>query len=66
MLTVIIKNLDNLRFVEVNSLPAINQQATPKQYVDDAIDKKSLIRNNQDNEFNNFNLININIIALYT
>ena len=32
------KNLDNVRFVEVNSLPNINQHLTPKkEYVDDAI-----------------------------
>ena len=36
-------------------------------YVDNAIDKSSLLRNNQDNDFNNYNLTNINkIITLNT
>ena len=55
MLNSLKKNLDNLRFVKVNSLPAINQYLTPKQYVDDAIDEPTLVRNNQDNDFTKFN-----------
>ena len=37
------KHLDNVRFVKVNSQPAINQHLTPKQYVDDAIDDTSVV-----------------------
>ena len=33
-------------------------------YVDNSIDESSLIRNNQDNDFNNYNLTNINSITL--
>ena len=54
------ENLDNVRFVKVNSLPAVSQHLTPKHYVDDAIDEISLVRNNQDNNFNLFNFTNIN------
>ena len=42
------KNLDNVRFVKVNSLPAVREHLTPKLYVDEAIshsvDESSLIR----------------------
>ena len=33
-------------------------------YVDTAIDETSLVRNNQDNDFNNYNLTNIKSITL--
>ena len=46
------KNLDNVRFVKVNSLPAVSQYLSPKQYVDDAIGETSLVGNNQINDFN--------------
>ena len=40
---------------------------TPKVYVDSAIDEEiSLFRNNQDNDFNNHNLTNINSFTLNT
>ena len=35
-------------------------------YVDNAIDEISLVRNNQDNDFNNYNLTKINGITLNT
>ena len=60
------ENLHNVRLVRVNSLPAINQPLTPKQYVDDAIDELYLVRNNQDNDFNNHILTNINSNTLDT
>ena len=31
------KKLDNLRFVKVNSMPAVREHLTPKYYVDQAI-----------------------------
>ena len=37
---------------------------TAKLYVDNSIDESSLVRNNQDNDFNNSNLTNINSITL--
>ena len=60
------ENLDNVRFVKVNSRPAVSQHLAPKHYVDDAIDEISLVRNNQDNNFNIFNFTNINSITLNT
>ena len=53
------KNLDNVRFVQVNSLPAVREHLTPKFYLDQAVsfsvDEHTLDRNNQDNNFNNHN-----------
>ena len=46
-------------------MPQIDSLLTAKQYVDNAIDEVSLVRNNQDNDFNN-KLININGISLNT
>ena len=37
---------------------------TAKLYVDNSIDKSSLVRNNKDNDFGNYNLTNINSITL--
>ena len=57
------KNLDNVRFVKVNSMSAVGDYLTGKYYVDNAIsnsvDEPTLVRNNQDNNFNNLNLTNI-------
>ena len=39
---------------------------TAKLYLDNAVDEQSLVRNNQDNDFNNNNLTNINNITLNT
>ena len=33
------KNLDNVRFVKVNSMPAVGEHLTAKHYVDNAIDE---------------------------
>ena len=41
-------------------MPQINSHLTAKLYVGNAIDESSSVRNNQDNEFNNFNLTKIN------
>ena len=40
------KNLDNFRFVKINTLPAINQHLTHMQYVEDALDEICLVRTN--------------------
>ena len=37
---------------------------TAKLYADNAIDEPLLVRNNQDNDFGNYNLTNINSITL--
>ena len=44
--------------------PTNLQDAGTKNYIDNAIDKVSLVRNNKDNDFNNYNLTNINTITL--
>ena len=49
------RNITNARFIQVNQWPQIDSHLTPKLYVDNAVDKSSLVRNNQDNDFNNYN-----------
>ena len=44
----------------------IDSQLAPKLYVDTEIDQSSLVRNKQDNDFNNNNLTNKNSITLNT
>ena len=58
--------LENTIFVQVNYQPAVNKHLTPKVYVDNARDEITLIRNNQDNDFNNQNLSKINSNILIT
>ena len=48
-------NLENIKFVKVKYQPAVIEDLTPKIYVDDAIDQATLLRNNQDNDFKNYN-----------
>ena len=54
----------NARFIQVVQLPQIYSHLTAKLYVDNSIDEPSLVRNNQDNGFNNNNLTNISTITL--
>ena len=58
--------ITNARFLRVNQLPQIDSHLTAKLYVDNAIAESSLVKNNQDNQFNNYNLTNINSITLNT
>ena len=58
------RNITNARFIQVNQLPQIDSHLTAKLYVDNATDESSLVRNNKDNDFGNYNLININSITL--
>ena len=60
------EKLENSKFVNFNYQPAVNEHLTPKIYVDDAINESSLIRNNQNNDFNNHNLTNTNSITSNT
>ena len=60
------RKITNCRFLSVNQLPQIDSHPTAKLYVDTEIDQSSLVRNNQDNDFNNYNLTNINSISLNT
>ena len=47
-------------------MPQIDSDVTAKLYVDNAVDEPSLVRNNRDTNFNNYNLTNINSITLKT
>ena len=62
------RNITNCRFLSVNQLPQIDSHLTAKLYVDNAIsnsvNESSLVRNNKDNDFGNYNLTNINSITL--
>ena len=44
--------------------PISIREAASRNYVDNSIDKSSLVRNNRDNDFGNYNLTNINSITL--
>ena len=50
--------------MSVNQLPQIDSHLTAKLYVDNSIDEVSLVRNNKDNDFGNYNLTNIKSITL--
>ena len=58
------RNITNAIFFQVNQLPQIESHLTAKLYVDNAIDEESLLRNNQENDFNKYNLTNIDSIIL--
>ena len=47
------KNLNNVRFVKVNSLPAARQHLTSKLNIDGAINNPTLVRSNEQSAFNN-------------
>ena len=47
--------ITNARFIQVNQWPQIDSHITPKLYVNNAVDESSLVRNNQDNDFNKKN-----------
>ena len=59
-------DITHATFFQVNQLPQIDSHLTAIQYVDNAIDEHTLVRNNQDNDFNNHNLINVNSLTLNT
>ena len=60
------RNNTNARFIQVNRIPQLDSHLIAKLYVDNAIDEESLVRNNQDNYFNNYILTNINSFVLST
>ena len=45
-------------------MPHFDSHLRAKLYVDNSIDESSVVRNNQDSDFNNYNLTNINSITL--
>ena len=59
-------NITDARFLQVKQLPQIDSHLTAKLYVDNVVDEVSLVRSNQDNDFNNHNLTNINSITFNT
>ena len=60
------KKFDNFRFNKIKSMLAVGEHLISKCYVDQVISnsESTLVRNNQDNDFNNHNLTNINSITL--
>ena len=58
------RSITNARFIQVNQLPQIDSELTAKLYVDSAIGEISLVRKNQDNDFNIYKLTNIISITL--
>ena len=63
-------NLDNGRFIKVNSIPAVGEHLTAKNFVDQAasnsIDETTLVRKYQDNFFKKSKLTSRNSIASST
>ena len=57
-------HITNARFIQVNQWPQKDSHLTAKLYVDAAIDEPSLVRKNQENDFNNIKLTNLNSITL--
>ena len=53
------KNITNARFIQVNQLPQIDSHLTAKPDVNIALDESKLVRNNQNYDFNKYNLIYI-------
>ena len=47
------RNITNARFFQINQLPQIDSHLTAKLYVDKAIDEISVVRKNQDIDFDN-------------
>ena len=60
------RKITNVSFIQVNQWPQIDSHLTPRLYVDNAINETSLVGNNKDNEFGNYNLTNMNNITLKT
>ena len=58
------KNITNARFFQVIQLLQIDSHLTAKLYVDNAMDEISVVRKNQDNDFNKNNSTNISSITL--
>ena len=65
---IIEEDIDLKNQYRIKNLPDLIsiREAASKLFVDSEIDQPSLVRNNQDNDFNNYNLTNINSITLNT
>ena len=62
------EDIDSKSQLRIKNLPdPVNiREAASKNYVDDSIDELNLVKNNQDDDFNNHNLTNKNSITLNT
>ena len=60
------KNITDVRFIQIIQWPQTDSHLTAKLYVVVSIDEASLVRINKDNDFNYFNVTNMNIITLNT
>ena len=60
------KNITNARFIPVNQLSQIDSHLTAKLYIYNSIDETLLVRNSQNNHFNNYNLTNTYSMTLDT
>ena len=60
------RNITKSRLIQVSQLPQNDSYLTAKLYVDIVIDEISLVRNNQDNDFNNQIMTIIYSITLNT
>ena len=58
--------LVKIKFVKIKYQPAGNEHLTPNNYVDKAINEKSLVTKKQDNDLHKYNLLNINSNVLKT
>ena len=54
------RNNANGRFIQVSQLPQIDSHLTAKLNIDDALDEASLVRKDENIDFNNNMLTNIN------
>ena len=60
------RNITDVRFFQVNQLPKIDSHLTAELHVVNSIDEISLVRTNQDIDFNKYNITNINSVTLNT
>ena len=57
-------NLDNIRFMKLNSYPARSEHATAEYSVDQSLDEPNLVRKSKIDDFNNYSLSNTSQITL--
>ena len=60
------RNITKPRFIQVIQMPQIDLHLTAELYIDNSIDEFSLLRNQNDKVFNNFDLTKINSFTLNT
>ena len=64
------ENLDNFRFIKVNTITAVPERLTRKYFVDNdipnSVHEPTFVKHYQDKDFKNFNLTNINSFTMKT